>query len=764
MYSSPFPPLNPRVKYRTAMERAGFDVNKSEEPSADNSPNATSNNTPNASKTDLFELNNNGRSRAVSSSTTASTGLGKLMNKLKNNKGTTTNNGSKSYSSSNSPSPLSAKFKHYNNSTNTNPDTSFRSDIDVSRNNSTKNKGYGFNDLTSSIVKGDTSFINENEAQNDTSTYKNDTNKSITDLSKSGEFNTDLLEASKSNTDLSESGKTNVGANTDNDGVQKFNPNTTLEHARQKSFDMLTASLGGDTHEKDTDKDDNDEDDDDDDADNVDKVSHGRQLDTSSQLDTNSPSKAISHNIPSVVMNNSVLDQVAPLSFSSPTKSLKRVSAKDPNMEEQEQETRPENTEIANLKKDQQQNLDFNHIQAEQPCNTQTSQQLHDLLSELNKASESKALLANSIEPRSKGSAAFGASTSKLSPHLTDNVSSASTVVNDNGYINNNINTTKSTTQDNIQRALSEHMSESSGSHYSEYSANGELPVDSQNGIKFNSKSSAYLSGFPLTWGKETEMLAKALQQDEMDTKTPIDHDFDVKTGNERGTGKEFQNDTVEDVLQKDVIPDFPQKSSLSKDVFEETTEIKYPPGQGPCRKCHHEIDPVKEKAIYSKSGQDKTQDIDVLSGQWHRRCFQCTLCDLKFNKRTPCYVLHDLPYCQYHYHLTNNSICTICSGFIEGECLENDQNERYHVHCLTCYICHEIINKDYYIYNNKLTICENHDLDDLLKRGIPLEGEEKAEDSDKNPESGDDVVDRKDKSKKTENYVSKRRTRIIEF
>ncbi|KAH3898946.1 Pxl1p SCDLUD_005293 [Saccharomycodes ludwigii] len=184
----------------------------------------------------------------------------------------------------------------------------------------------------------------------------------------------------------------------------------------------------------------------------------------------------------------------------------------------------------------------------------------------------------------------------------------------------------------------------------------------------------------------------------------------------------------------------FPEKNnnnhngtSTIEDVVEETKplSITYPAGEGPCRTCNQEILP-HEKRIYSKKDNE-------LSGQWHRKCFHCSKCELKFNRNIACYILDDMPYCQFHYHVTNNSICRTCSGFIEGECLESDAKERFHIKCLTCFICHQIINEDYYIYNNLLAICTNHDLDQLVEGGLEGDGNTGA------------------------NSISKRRTHFVE-
>lgn len=165
----------------------------------------------------------------------------------------------------------------------------------------------------------------------------------------------------------------------------------------------------------------------------------------------------------------------------------------------------------------------------------------------------------------------------------------------------------------------------------------------------------------------------------------------------------------------------------------------KYPPGEGPCRTCGLEI---VTKGIYAKKPGE-------LSGQWHKKCFKCTDCEIIFNKLIPCYILNDMPYCQRHYHENNNSICKSCNGFIEGECLENDKKERYHVNCLKCFLCKRAITQDYFIFNDKIPLCGNHDMDFLISNGLTSSND-------------------KDKSKlqltQKENTVRKRRTRLINF
>ncbi|SCU93414.1 LAME_0F03730g1_1 [Lachancea meyersii CBS 8951] len=163
-------------------------------------------------------------------------------------------------------------------------------------------------------------------------------------------------------------------------------------------------------------------------------------------------------------------------------------------------------------------------------------------------------------------------------------------------------------------------------------------------------------------------------------------------------------------------------------DHTESSIPHKYPPGQGPCRACGLE---VTSKSIYSKKE-------DELSGQWHRGCFSCIKCDVKFSKRVPCFILDDQPYCQMHFHIANNSICQICHQFIEGECLENDRDERFHAECLRCFRCQNPIREDYYLFNYELPLCHNHDIEALKLEALS--------------EFGDTTT------------ISKRRTRIVNF
>lgn len=139
---------------------------------------------------------------------------------------------------------------------------------------------------------------------------------------------------------------------------------------------------------------------------------------------------------------------------------------------------------------------------------------------------------------------------------------------------------------------------------------------------------------------------------------------------------------------------------------------MKTPPGQGKCRGCGEEVEKFakgSKKAVFSRTGE--------LSGQWHRGCFSCsyTGCDVTFNKHTSCYVLLDNAFCNHHYHLLNGTLCQSCHTGIEGECIENEMRQKWHLDCLKCNTCHTHIKNDYFLINGEVA-CEN-DANRLISR-----------------------------------------------
>lgn len=125
--------------------------------------------------------------------------------------------------------------------------------------------------------------------------------------------------------------------------------------------------------------------------------------------------------------------------------------------------------------------------------------------------------------------------------------------------------------------------------------------------------------------------------------------------------------------------------------------------GKGPCRACGTDFSVNARgplKSIHSTTGE--------LLGQWHRQCFTCSYdgCDVKFSKQVSCYAHQDMPFCQRHYHVVTDTICAWCDLGIEGECIENELKQKWHMHCLRCSMCNCMISHDYYNINGYV-FCE---------------------------------------------------------
>lgn len=155
-----------------------------------------------------------------------------------------------------------------------------------------------------------------------------------------------------------------------------------------------------------------------------------------------------------------------------------------------------------------------------------------------------------------------------------------------------------------------------------------------------------------------------------------------------------------------DSLVDLAHSTSAERDV-------EWASGEGPCRVCHG--------AVVAKPGDRSRRAVFAaeLHGQWHRGCFTCSDCAQPLNREQPCYVHEDIPYCQQHYHEHNGSLCAICHTGVEGDCLENHKQERFHTECLRCYICQETIQQEYSLINDTIAICQHHDLEALAQEGI---------------------------------------------
>ncbi|CUA68157.1 Paxillin homolog 1 [Caenorhabditis elegans] [Rhizoctonia solani] len=93
------------------------------------------------------------------------------------------------------------------------------------------------------------------------------------------------------------------------------------------------------------------------------------------------------------------------------------------------------------------------------------------------------------------------------------------------------------------------------------------------------------------------------------------------------------------------------------------------------CRQCGLAIE---TQAIYASDGQ--------LKGKYHKECFNCYTCHQPFPDRS-FYVHQERPYCKYHYHEANNSLCAApsCRDPIEGPCAMSHDGSRYHPEHFTC-------------------------------------------------------------------------------
>ncbi|KAJ1678447.1 hypothetical protein EV182_004027 [Spiromyces aspiralis] len=95
-----------------------------------------------------------------------------------------------------------------------------------------------------------------------------------------------------------------------------------------------------------------------------------------------------------------------------------------------------------------------------------------------------------------------------------------------------------------------------------------------------------------------------------------------------------------------------------------------------------------------------------ALNARWHISCFNCQVCHQKFPDRS-FYMLENKPYCRYHYHELNNSLCKKCSEPIEGACAQVVEG-RFHPGCFVCETCQQPLRDIYYNFNNKF-YCEKH-------------------------------------------------------
>ncbi|THH30352.1 hypothetical protein EUX98_g3816 [Antrodiella citrinella] len=118
------------------------------------------------------------------------------------------------------------------------------------------------------------------------------------------------------------------------------------------------------------------------------------------------------------------------------------------------------------------------------------------------------------------------------------------------------------------------------------------------------------------------------------------------------------------------------------------------------CDKCWKNM--YLPKAISSSDGQ--------LKGKYHRDCFTCHTCQKPFPDKS-FYVFDGKPFCGYHYHEANDSLCaaTLCGQPIEGPCAVSHAGDKYHPEHFTCehFRCSEKL-VEYWEVEGKM-LCEKH-------------------------------------------------------
>ncbi|KAJ8507605.1 hypothetical protein ONZ45_g10051 [Pleurotus djamor] len=119
------------------------------------------------------------------------------------------------------------------------------------------------------------------------------------------------------------------------------------------------------------------------------------------------------------------------------------------------------------------------------------------------------------------------------------------------------------------------------------------------------------------------------------------------------------------------------------------------------CRRCER---PIETAAISSSDGQ--------LKGKYHKECFNCFTCQKPFPDKT-FYVFDGKPYCRYHYHEANESLCAaaMCGQPIEGPCAVSHSGDRYHPEHFLCehprYPCKTRL-EEYWEVDGRM-LCDKH-------------------------------------------------------
>ncbi|KZT39690.1 hypothetical protein SISSUDRAFT_1095551 [Sistotremastrum suecicum HHB10207 ss-3] len=176
---------------------------------------------------------------------------------------------------------------------------------------------------------------------------------------------------------------------------------------------------------------------------------------------------------------------------------------------------------------------------------------------------------------------------------------------------------------------------------------------------------------------------------------------------------------------------------------------------QAECRRCGL---PIEKGAVSSSDGQ--------LKGKYHKDCFNCSTCEKPFPDKS-FYVFEGKPYCDYHYHEVNNSLCAspTCGQPIEGPCAVSHDGKRYHPEHMVCdWPGCDVGLEEYWEVDGK-SLCEKHALkaeDSLLRLSVSSESDDDTLRNEDLKPAG--VVDEMENTWVPSKRATKRITRFIEL